>query len=58
MSTIKKVNAAAIGGPMAIVFTWGFTIVTLIEVPAEVGAALGAIFTFIASVAIPDDKEE
>lgn len=58
MTTPRKLSAAMIGAPVAIVTTWGFTTYTGIPVPAEVGAALGGIFTFVASVLIPDEKEE
>lgn len=56
--TGKKLSAAAIGTPLGIVIVWGFAVATGLVVPAEVGVALGAVFTFIASVVIPDEVEE
>ena len=56
--TTKKLSAAGIGMPVGIVVVWGFATATGISVPAEVGAALGAVFTFLASVIIPDENEE
>lgn len=59
---MKKLSAAAIGAPLGIFVCWLLGLVVYngapLEVPAEVGAAIGAIFTFIASVLIPDDREE
>ncbi len=58
MNTGKKLSAAAIGTPLGIVAVWGFSAATGVTVPAEVGVALGAVLTFIASVVIPDAIEE
>jgi hypothetical protein len=54
---MKKLSAAAIGVPLAVLIAWGFETVSGIKVPAEVAAAFGAVCTFVASVAIPDDRE-
>lgn len=54
----KKFNAAAIGGAIATLVTWGIGQGLGIDVPAEVGVAIGVICTFIASLAIPDSIEE
>lgn len=54
----KKLHAAAIGVPFAVCAVWGFAAATGMVVPGEVAAAFGAVCTFIASVLIPDDKEE
>ena len=54
---MKKLSAAAIGIPFAIVTAWGFEAATGLKVPAEVAAAFGAVCTFVASVLIPDDQE-
>lgn len=58
MSTPRKLSAAAVGTPLGIVVAWLVPIATGITVPNEVAVAIGAICTFVASVAIPDEKEE
>jgi hypothetical protein len=57
-TTTKKFSAAAVGGAAAIIMVWAFNAATGIDVPAEVGAAVGVILTFITSILIPDDMEE
>lgn len=57
-NTAKKLSAASIGTPLGIVIVWGFATATGLQVPAEVGVAVGAVLTFVASVLIPDDIEE
>ena len=57
-STAKKLSAASIGTPLGIVIVWGFSAATAVEVPAEVGVAVGGVLTFFASVLIPDPIEE
>lgn len=57
-ATGKKFNAAAIGGAFATLLTWGVSQSLRIDVPAEVGVAIGVICTFVASVLIPDASEE
>jgi hypothetical protein len=57
-STSKKLSAAAIGGPLGVVVVWGIAAFSGLVIPAEIGAAFGAVLTFIASVAIPDDLED
>lgn len=57
-STTKKLSAAAIGGPLGVVVVWGISVTTGLVIPAEIGAAFGAVLTFMASVAIPDDIED
>jgi hypothetical protein len=54
----KKLSAAAIGVPLAVVVAWAFEASSAVKVPAEVAAAFGALCTFIASVCIPDSKED
>lgn len=54
----KKLSAVAIGTPAGMVLAWTVETVFGITVPAEIGAAFGAICTFIASLAIPDENEE
>ena len=56
-STSKKLSAAAIGGPLGVVVVWGIAAISGMVVPAEVGAAFGAVLTFVASVLIPDNIE-
>lgn len=56
--TSKKLSAAAIGMPLAVVVVYGIEIAATLTVPGEVGAALGGVFTFVASVLIPDNVEE
>ena len=57
-STGKKFNAGALGASFAVLLAWVISQITGIDVPAEVGAALGGICTFIASLLIPDAIEE
>lgn len=58
----KKLSAGAVGGAVGVVLCYGFGFVPAIAnaggIPAEVGAAVGAIMTFVASVLIPDEVEE
>lgn len=57
-ATGKKFNAAAIGGAVATLVTWGIGQGFGIDAPAEVGVAIGVLCTFVASVLIPDSFEE
>ena len=54
---MKKLSAAAIGVPLAVLIVWGFEVFSAIKVPSEVAAAFGAVCTFLSSVLIPDEKE-
>lgn len=57
-TAVKKLSAAAIGGPLGVVVVWGIGAFATVEVPPEVGAAIGAVLTFIASLLIPDEIED
>lgn len=57
-SNVKKLSAAGIGVPLGIVTVWVFELVAGITAPGEVAAAWGAVLTWVASVLIPDHKEE
>ena len=57
-TTSKKLSAAGIGMPLGVVLVYGVEQMAGLTVPAEVGVAVGAVLTFLASVLIPDDKEE
>lgn len=57
-STPRKLSAAGIGLPVGIIITWAITTFTGIAVPAEVGAAIGSVCVFLASVLIPDARED
>ena len=57
---IKKLSAAGIGLPLGVITVWLVNAFAGIDggVPGEVGAAIGATLTYIASIIIPDDREE
>ena len=55
---MKKLSAAAIGVPLAVVLVWAFETYMKTPVPSEVAAAFGGVLTFLASVLIPDGVEE
>lgn len=57
-STSKKLSAAAIGGPLGVVVVWAVSAFSGLVIPAEIGAAFGAVLTFVASVLIPDEIED
>lgn len=56
--TVKKLSAAAIGVPAAAIVAWGVKAFGGVDVPVEIAAAFGAVCTFVASVLIPDEREE
>lgn len=59
---MRKLSAAGIGGAVGILLCWFIGMVPYIAshggVPPEIAVAWGSVCTFIASVLIPDDKEE
>jgi drug/metabolite transporter superfamily protein YnfA len=57
MTPTRKVSAAGIGGLVAIVAAWILTSAG-IEVPGEVGAALGGIFSFAGGWIVRDAAPE
>lgn len=57
MSNTTKISASALGTAAGIVIAWLVQSLGTIDVPAEVGAAIGALSTGIISLMIPDDRE-
>lgn len=57
MSNTRKISASALGTAAGIVIAWLVQSLGSIEVPAEVGAAIGALATGGISLLIPDDLE-
>jgi len=55
--TRKVGGGIAIGIPLGIIVVWLIQTVAKMQVPAEVGAAIGSIMSFAASYLIPDKVE-
>ncbi len=49
----KKVVAAGIGGAAATILVWLISVLFNLEVPAEVGAAIATVFSFVAGYLTP-----
>ena len=44
----RKVGAAGLGGALAIILVWAVGAFTSVVIPAEVGTAIGTVFSFAA----------
>lgn len=56
--TPKKLSAAAVGIPLAVILAWVLETAVGVTMPGEVAGAVGGLCTFVASVLIPDEMEE
>ncbi len=54
----KKFSAAALGGFLSVIGLYVAGLGWGLEPPAEVGAAVAGVLTFLVSLALPDDMEE
>ena len=57
MSNTTKISASALGTAAGIVIAWLVQALGNLDVPAEVGAAIGALSTGLISLLIPDERE-
>lgn len=53
----KKLSAAGAGVPLAMIVAFCIEEFAQVKIPAEIAAAGGALFTWVASLLIPDDME-
>lgn len=53
----KKVSVQLLGAALAGITVWAVHVWTKVVIPAEVAVAFGTVYSVVASLLLPDEKE-